>query len=99
MEVLFSKMFEVFSLEYMLSVIVASYLTIKLADVLNGERVVPSWMKRVITCLIGAILFIVFVRFTDVTVQCLIASFFSAVFVYDTAIKVIIKKFNIGYRN
>lgn len=98
MEVLFSKLFEIFSLEYMFSVIVASYLTIKLVDVLNGERVVPSWMKRVITCLIGAILFIVFAKFTDVTLQCLIASFFSAVFVYDTAIKVIIKKLNIGYR-
>lgn len=98
MEVLFSKLFEIFSLEYMFSVIVASYLTIKLVDVLNGERVVPSWMKRGITCLIGAILFVVFKKFTDVTVECLIASFFSAVFVYDTAIKVIIKKLNIGYR-
>ena len=98
MEVLFSKLFEIFSLEYMFSVIVASYLTIKLVDVLNGNRVVPSWLKRLITCLVGAVLFIVFAKFTDVTVQCLIASFFSAVFVYDTAIKVIIKKFNIGYR-
>lgn len=98
MDVLFAKLFEVFSLEYMFSVIVASYLVIKLVDALNGEKVVPSWLKRLITCVVGAILFIVFVEFTGVTVQCLIASFFSAVFIYDTAIKVIIKKFNIGYR-
>lgn len=98
MEVLVERILGIFSLEYMFSVIVASYLTIKLVDVLNGKRVVPSWLKRLITCLVGAVLFIVFAKFTDVTVQCLIASFFSAVFVYDTAIKVIIKRFNIDYR-
>lgn len=98
MEILFSRLFEVLSLEYMFSVIVASYLTIKLVDVLNGERIVPSWMKRVITCVVGVILLIVFAKFTDVTIQCLIASFFSAVFVYDTAIGAIIRKLNIGYR-
>lgn len=99
MEVLIEKIFGIFSLEYMFSVIVASYLVIKLVDALNGEKVVPTWLKRLITCLVGAVFFVVFAKFTDVTVQCLMASFFSAVFVYDTAIKVIIKKFNIGYRN
>lgn len=98
MEVLIEKIFDIFSLEYMFSVIVASYLVIKLVDALNGERVVPTWLKRLITCLVGAVFFVVFAKFTDVTIQCLMASFFSAVFVYDTAIKVIIKKFNIDYR-
>lgn len=98
MEVLIERIFGIFSLEYMFSVIVASYLVIKLVDVLNGERVVPTWLKRLITCLVGAVFFVVFAKFTDVTVQCLMASFFSAVFVYDMAIKVIIKKFNIDYR-
>ena len=42
MDVLFTKLFEIFSLEYMFSVIVATYLTIKLVDVLNGDKVVPS---------------------------------------------------------
>ena len=98
MDVLFTKLFEIFSLEYMFSVIVASYLVIKFVDTINGERVVPTWLKRLITCLVGAVFFVVFAKFTDVTIQCLMASFFSAVFVYDTAIKVIIKKFNIDYR-
>ena len=98
MEVLIEKIFDIFSLEYMFSVIVASYLVIKFVDALNGERVVPTWLKRLITCLVGAVFFVVFAKFTDVTIQCLMASFFSAVFVYDTAIKVIIKKFNIDYR-
>lgn len=98
MEVLIEKVFGIFSLEYMFSVIVASYLVIKFVDTINGERVVPTWLKRLITCLVGAVFFVVFAKFTDVTIQCLMASFFSAVFVYDTAIKVIIKKFNIDYR-
>lgn len=98
MEVLIEKIFGIFSLEYMFSVIVASYLVIKFVDALNGERVVPTWLKRLITFLVGAVFFVVFAKFTDVTIQCLMASFFSAVFVYDTAIKVIIKKFNIDYR-
>lgn len=98
MEVLVERILGIFSLEYMFSVIVASYFVIKLVDTLNGERVVPTWLKRLITCLVGAVFFVAFVKFTDVTVQCLMASFFSAVFVYDTAIKVIIKRFNIDYR-
>lgn len=98
MEILFEKLFGIFSLEYMFSVIVASYLTIKIVDALNGKKIVPSWLKRLITCIIGAILFVIFAKFTDINVQCLIASFFSAVFVYDIAIKVIIKKLNIDYR-
>lgn len=98
MEIFINKLFEIFSTEYMFSVIVASYLIIKLVDALNGDKIVPTWLKRTITCTVGAILFIVFIKFTDVTLQCLIASFFSAVFVYDTAIKVIIQKFNIDYR-
>ena len=98
MDVLVAKFFEIFSLEYMFSVIVASYLIIKLVDALNGDSIVPTWLKRTITCAVGAALFIVFIKFTDVTLQSLIASFFSAVFVYDTAIKVIIQKFNIDYR-
>ena len=98
MEVLIERIFGIFSLEYMFSVIVASYLVIKLVDALNGEKVVPTWLKRLITCLVGAVFFVAFAKFTDVTVQCLTASFFSAVFVYVTAIKVIIKRFNIDYR-
>lgn len=98
METLFEKLFETFSLEYMFSVIAASYLIIKLVDALNGEKVVPTWLRRLITCLVGVVLFVVFVKFTDTTIQCLMASFFSAVFIYDTAIKVIIRKFNMDYR-
>ena len=98
MEAIFERLFEIFSLEYMFSVIMASYFLIKAIDAVNGDKAVPSWVKRLITCFVGAVLFGVFIKFTDVTVQCLIASFFSAVFIYDAAIKEVIKKFNLGYK-
>ena len=98
MDAFVSKFFEIFSLEYMFFVFFASYIIIKFVDALNGDNIVPTWMKRTITCSVGALLFVVFIKFTDVTLQSLIASFFSAIFVYDTAIKVIIQKFNIDYK-
>lgn len=98
MDALFDKIFEVLSLEYMLSVIAASYLILKLIDALNGDKVISTWLKRSVTCLVGVVLFIMFVEFTDVTVQCLVASFFAALFVYDSAIKTIIRKFDLDYR-
>jgi uncharacterized membrane protein len=98
METLFTKLFEIFSLEYMFTVIIASYLFIKLVDAINGVKAVPTWQKRTITFVVGAASFFVFKQYTDVTMQCLIASYFAAVFVYDTAIKVIIKKFDLDYK-
>lgn len=99
MESLFEKIFEVFSLEYMFSVVVASYFILKTIDHFNGDRVIPTWVKRVITGAVGAVLFVVFIRFTDITIQSLTSSFFAAVFVYDVAIKALIKKFNIDYKH
>lgn len=98
MDALFTKLFDIFSIEYMFSVIVATYLAIKTVDVLNGEKIVPSWAKCLITCLMGAILFVVFYLFTEESFERLVTSFFAAVFAYDKAIKVLIEKFKIGYR-
>lgn len=98
MEPLFTKLLELFSVGYMFSVIVASYLVIKLVDAVNGNKVVPSWAKCLVTCIMGIILFVVFYLFTEETLECLITSFFAAVFVYDKAIKLLIEKFNMGYR-
>lgn len=98
METLFEKIFSIFSLEYLVSVVIASYLCIKGVDFINGKRRVPTWMKRLITFIVGGVLFIVFKKNTEISIECLITSFFSAIFIYDTAIKFLIKKFNIGYR-
>lgn len=99
MDTIIEKIFEVLSLEYMFSVIVATYLVLKVVDFVNGDRVIPTWLKRVCTCVVGAVLFVVFVRFTDTSIQCLTASFFAAIFVYDTAIKALIKKLNLDYKS
>ena len=98
MELLVTKIFEVFSLEYMLSVVLASYFVIKIVDYFNGEKIVPTWGKRTITCIIGGMLFFVFIKYTDTKSESLIASFFAAIFMYDAAIKELLKKLNIEYR-
>lgn len=99
METLITKIFEIFSLEYMFSVILGSYFVIKLVDLLNGDKVVPTWGKRTITCVVGVVLFGIFSMYTDTKIECLIASFFAAVFAYDSAIKELFKKLNIEYRS
>lgn len=98
METLVNKLLDVFSLEYMFSVIVATYFVLKIVDAFNGDRAIPTWAKRLCTLLIGAVLFGVFIKFTDTSVQCLTASFFAAIFVYDIAIKELIKKVNLDYK-
>lgn len=98
METLFAKLFEIFSLPYMFSVICCSYFVIKLIDYFNGERAVPCWLKRTVTFFIGALFFGIFVAFTDISCECLISSYFCAVFTYDAAIKVLIKKLSIDYK-
>ena len=98
METFIIRLLEVFSLEYMASVILASYFIIKVIDWVNGDKVVPTWGKRTVTFVIGAMLFGVFFLYTDTAHEQLIASFFAALFLYDAAIKELLKRFNIEYR-
>lgn len=98
MDQLFAKIFEIFSIEYIICVIINSYMVIKLIDYFNGIKEVPTWMKRGITFIVGGGYVIFFREFTDVTMQCLVSSFFAALFIYDGAIKYLTEKFNIDYR-
>lgn len=98
MESLFERLFEVFSLEYIFVVILASYSVISLIDYFNGERVVPTWLKRTITAVIGVVSIFVFKTWANVEITRLFASYFAAVFIYDTAIKFLLKKLDIEYR-
>lgn len=98
MEAIIDKLFEIFSLEYTAVVIIVSYLLIKLVDVLNKDKSVPTWLKRVITGAVGVLGFWAFKIYTEVSVQTLLASYFFAIFVYDTAIKFLIKKLNLDYK-
>lgn len=98
MEPIFERILSVFSFEYILSVIIASYFVIKGVDSLNGDRKVPSRIKRLITFGVGAISFWIFHAFTEVTFETLVSSYFAAVFFYDSAIKYLIKKLDVDYK-
>lgn len=98
METLLAKLLDIFSVGYMFCVIAASYFTIKVVDHLNGPRKVPTWVKRAVTFICGALFFWVFREFTKETFESLITSFFAALFVYDGAIKWILKKLNADYK-
>lgn len=98
MEAIFDRLLEIFSLEYMISVIMASYFVIKFADVLNGEKPLPCWVKRVITFAVGGVLMWVFHEYAEISFRTLISSYFAAVFFYDAAIKWLLKKMEIAYK-
>lgn len=98
MEQLFERILSVFSFEYMFSVIIASYFVIKVVDSFNGDKAVPSRIKRLITFGVGAISFWVFHTFTEVAFEALISSYFAAVFFYDAAIKYLIQKLDVDYK-
>ena len=98
MESIFERILSVFSIEYMVSVIIASYFVIKVVDSLNGDKAVPSGIKRLITFGVGAISFWVFRVFTEVAFETLVSSYFAAVFFYDAAIKYLIQKLDVDYK-
>jgi len=89
----------IFSYEYMLSVIAASYFILKVIDVLNKERELKTWHKQAVTFLVGLILFILFRLYTEIPMETLLVSYFASLFVYDVAIKFILKKLKINYKS
>lgn len=100
MEPIFTQLSEAISLGYILSVIIASYFIIRFADYISNDfnERTPKWLKRVLTFVIGLIVFAIFKMFTDTDTDKLITSYFVALFVYDSAIKFLIKKFNVDYK-
>lgn len=98
MELIYNKIFETFCVEYIFCVILATYLFLKVVDYFNGDDCVPTWLKRVTTFLVGSIMLLLFKIFSDVAFESLMASYFAAIFVYDTAIKYILKKLDIDYK-
>ena len=98
MEHLVDRILQIFSLEYMFSVIITSYFIIKVIDALNGDKAVPTKVKRLITFGVGAISFWIFRTFTEVTFETLVSSYLAAVFFYDSAIKYLIQKLDVDYK-
>lgn len=99
MDLLLTRLLETFSLEYMFSVVMASYMVLKIIDLFRKPQKIPTWAKRLTTCIIGAIMIVVYKQTTETSFQCLMASFFAAVFAYDAVIKTLLKKLDIDYNN
>lgn len=45
-----------FDIGYMFTVNVATYLIIKTIDKFNGEKIVPTWTKRIVAVIVGVII-------------------------------------------
>lgn len=98
MDQLIARLMDVFSVGYMFCVIAGSYMVIRFIDQCNGTRKVPTWQKRCVTCVVGALFFVVFREYAEESFESLLTSFFASLFVYDGAIKWLLKKLNSGYK-
>lgn len=98
MEHIFTKFVEAFSVEFIFTIILASYFAIKVLESLNGSMAINSWVKKLTTVVVGLVAFWVFVAVTDIPKETLLSSYFAALFIYDYAIKWLLKKFNVNYK-
>lgn len=86
-----------FDLAYMFAVNVATYIIIKVIDNLNGEKIVPTYLKRIIAFIVGAIIAFAVTSFgTDKTI--ILYSFILSLVSWDYLFKGIIKKLSIDYK-
>jgi len=99
MEKIFDLVISSFDLGYTVSVNILTYLCIKFIDSLNGERVVPTWAKRIVAICCGAILasiIIVSQGFTNIIIYSFILSLVS----WDVIFKPLLKYFkNLDYND
>lgn len=89
---------EAFSVEFIFTIILASYFAIKVLESCNGSMAINSWVKKLTTVVVGLVAFWVFVTVTDTPKETLLSSYFAALFIYDYAIKWLLKKFNVNYK-
>lgn len=86
-----------FDLTYMFAVNVATYIIIKVIDNLNGEKIVPTYLKRIIAFIVGAVIAFAVISFgTDKTI--ILYSFILSLVSWDILFKPILNiigdKFN-----
>lgn len=86
-----------FDLAYMFAVNVATYIIIKVIDNLNKEKIVPTYLKRIIALIVGIIIAFTVVSFgADKTI--ILYSFILSLVSWDYLFKGIIKKLSIDYK-
>jgi len=98
MNIIFDRFIQAFSVEFIFTVIFATYFAIKLLETVMKGIPVLSWVKKLVTVVVGTILFFVFVWITDTPKETLLSSYFAALFLYDYAIKWLLRKFNVNYK-
>ena len=79
-----------FDFGYMFSVNVLTYLIIKTIDYLNGDKSVPTWLKRTIAVISGLILALIIVLMSGFT-SSLLYSFILSLISWDTIFKPLLK--------
>lgn len=80
-----------FDLAYMFAVNVATYIIIKVIDNLNGEKIVPTYLKRIIAFIVGAIIAFAVISFgTDKTT--ILYSFILSLVSWDILFKPILNR-------
>ena len=84
---------------YLFAVNLITYLCIKLIDELNKERVVKTWIKRLVAFISGLLLSIILVYLEDQNIKVYIYSFVLSFFSWDWIFKPIANKLKIGYKD
>lgn len=79
-----------FDFGYMFSVNVLTYLIIKTIDYLNGDKSVPTWLKRIIAVISGLILALIIVLMSGFTPS-LLYSFILSLVSWDIIFKPLLK--------
>lgn len=83
---------------FMLAVNVLTYFIIKIIDAMNGDKAVPTWLKRVVALLSGIILGSVVVITSGFTTT-LVYSFILSLISWDALFKPILKRLkNMDYK-
>lgn len=98
MEALFDRLMMAFSVEFIFTVIMATYFTIKTVEMCLCGKSVPRWIKKFSTIVVGLIVFVVFTIFTEIPKETLLSSYFAALFFYDYAIKWLLEKVKADYK-
>ena len=80
-----------FDIAYMFAVNVATYLIIKTIDKFNGEKIVPTWTKRIVAVIVGIIIGLAVTSFgTDKTI--ILYSFILSLVSWDILFKPILNR-------
>ena len=80
-----------FDIAYMFAVNVVTYLIIKTIDKFNGEKIVPTWTKRIVAVIVGIIIGLAVTTFgSDKTT--ILYSFILSLVSWDVAFKPLLNK-------